>query len=298
MRAQNRQHPVRFHPGLDGGLGDPAAGLSDRHQHPQPAVGGHRTEIEVRAARVLAEFKHVAEHRDLASRARRFPHRVERCLHRRHVRVVAIIDEARAVPEDLLHAHLRILDVFQAFANLVEVHALHVANRRGLERVVNLMAAKRLEPDDHVVAFLGNVETELDVAVDLDVAGPDVREIFDAHRHDRRARPGPQLVAPLIVGVEDREAVAVVRQILQRRSLLFRHAGLVTEKLDVREPDVGDDTDVRPHHFREHAHLAGMIRAELEHAEVVRVFHREQAERGADVVVMVRRRLDDVEALR
>jgi len=106
---------------------------------------------------------------------------------------------------------------------------------------------------------------------------------------------GPQAGAPGVVGVQYRQAVAVAGQVFQRRAFLAGHAGLVAEELDMGEADVGDHPDIGADQLGEDAHLARVIRAELEHAEVVAAFEAEQAQRHADVVVLVGRGLGEME---
>src|ERR1019366_3503528 len=178
-----------------------------------------------------------------------------------------------------------------------QVHPRKIAHGGGLQGIVNLVAAQRLEPHDYVFALLRDVQTEFYVAVDLDVTGADVRKILNTNGHHRRVRAGPKLRTPLVVGIQHREAVAVARQNLEQRSLLFRHSGFIPEELDMSESDIGDHADIGPHHPGQDRNFARMIGAEFEHAEVMGWIKSQKIERHTNVVVIIPGRFHYIESL-
>ena len=88
------------------------------------------------------------------------------------------------------------------------------------------------------------------------------------------------------------------RKHLAEHALLLRDGFARTEELDMRHPDVGDDSDVRAREAGQRLDFAGVVHADFPDANLVGGFGRENGQRQTDVVVEVSLRLVDGELCR
>ena len=250
------------------GLRGDARHAPDGQQHFQTRRRCAFTHLGVRAVGLRAQFRHVAEHRELAARAREILQRLQAREHRVRIRVVRIVEHADAARFPQLQPHAGRGASRQARLQLTAHKSqlcAHGEREQGVDDLMAAMQAKLVAPrkfrargrdrEGHAVLVAAHVRRAPVVA--------GVKANF--HHAGRGARDDRRDVR--IVAVE--EEAAVRGQQLGQPAFLRHDAGHVAKKFQMLAPDARDDAEARLDHPHQRREFAGMIGPDLEHRRPV-----------------------------
>ncbi len=176
----------------------------------------------------------------------------------------------------LLPAHRRRIVLSQPRRHLRRFHPQLQPQRNRAERIAhNVLAGQRKGVVEPIHIHLHGTGTPANI----------IRNPFLRNGYHTCASVAKHQVVPFAVMVEDGRSSG--RKLPEQLRFFEGNPFQGLEVFQMRNPDVGDNSEGRLQQLGQGGNLAGVVHADLEHAMFCRLGHGEHGERQADVVVVV-----------